>query len=112
MTDVPSPSGLSETAQAWFTRMCDEFDFQDDPAGLELLTAAAWQLERMQQARAALAETGLCVKDRFDQVREHPAAAAERAASNLFRLLCRELGVGDGDDEKPRMERNVRNGKA
>jgi len=100
------PTGLPAEARKWFVAMTAEYDFSDDPGGLELLRSAAWQLARMIEARKAIKADGLIVQDRFGQQKEHPAAATERSAANQFRLHCRELGIGDGSDESARLPRS------
>lgn len=104
-TAISPPEGLPEAAERWFRRMVDVYAFQDDPGGTELLVAAAWQLARMVEARAEISEKGVIVKDRFGQDRENPAIGVERAASNQFRLLCREMGISDSSDEVARIAR-------
>ena len=99
------PKGLKGDARKWFLEMCTAFDFADDPAGLELLRAAAVQLLRIEQARAAIGRDGVVVEDRFGKPREHPAAVTERAATNTFRLLIRELGLQSVAEEAPRLPR-------
>jgi phage terminase small subunit len=87
------PRFLRGTAKAWWAEMVVAYDFADDPGGRTLLTAAATQLQRSEEARTQIAKDGLCLPDRFGIMREHPCAVSERAATNLFRLLTRELGL-------------------
>lgn len=103
---VKPPKGLPYEVREWFKRMTAEYDFADDPGGLQILHSAAWQLARMVECRSQLKADGMFVSDRFGQPKEHPAAISERAASNQFRLLCRELGISDGSDESARIPRN------
>ena len=85
--------------------MVAEFEF-DDPNSFELLHAAAIQIGRSEYCRDLIAKEGGVVRDRWDQPKEHPAVSMERQASNLFRLLTRELGVTGGTDEAARIPRN------
>ena len=99
------PEWLSEASRTWFQTMTATFDFDTDPSGLRLLEAAAAQLDRLAVLRECLADAGPLVQDRFGQLKENPAAAAERSASNTLRLLLRELDLSDGDDESHRIPR-------
>ncbi len=94
------PRYVKGAAKRWWLSMIEAFDFGDDPAGQRLLTEAAVQLARCEEAREQISKDGLCVTDRFGKVREHPAAVTERAASNLFRLFVRELGLQAGADSE------------
>ncbi len=101
---INPPSWLSGASQDWFREMTDLYDFSD-PAALRLLEAAGAQLDRLAVLRECLADTGPMVHDRFGQLRENPAASAERAASNTLRLLLREMDLSDGTDEAARLPR-------
>ena len=59
-----------------------------DPAALVILDSACRALMRARQAQRLLARDGLVVRDRWKQVRPHPAAAIERdAKADLLRSL-------------------------
>lgn len=103
-TKPAKPPQVCRPAVNWQKQMVVEFEFAD-PASLELLGAATIQLERMLNLRERIEADGEIVLDRFGCPRPHPAVAMERQASNLFRLLCRDLGVSVADDEIARIPR-------
>lgn len=104
MKKTQKPTEIPAVVAAWRKQMVAGFEFSD-PASLELLDAAAVQLERMLDLRARIEAEGVVFVDRFGQPRQHPAVAMERQSANLFRLLCRDLGVSCGDDEAARIPR-------
>lgn len=99
------PEHLSGNARTWWAAMIEEFDFADDPAGLAMLTSAAVQLQRLNAYGEAIRRKGVIITDRFGMPKENPACVGERAAGNLFRLLCRELGIDPDNGEAPRAPR-------
>jgi phage terminase small subunit len=102
----PDPH-LKGTAKAWWLDMLATYrDLDTDPDALRLLTEAAIQFQRAEEARKAIAQEGVVVSDRFGYPRENPAVAIERQATNLARLLVRELGlVSDNPNEAARLPR-------
>lgn len=99
------PEGLRGDAREWWQAMVDSYDFDDDPAGLQILTSAAIQLQRAEQARAVICKEGVTTQDRFGYAKENPACVAERASLNVFRLLVRELALGPAADDDGRLPR-------
>jgi hypothetical protein len=85
----PAPAHLSERCKTLWRGMVRHYEL--DAAGLELLMLALEALDRCEQARETLATDGVYLKDRFGQLRAHPAVAVERdsriAAARLFREL-------------------------
>jgi hypothetical protein len=102
-TTVTPPESLSAASREWFEQMATAYDFSD-PAGQQLLVAAAFQLERLSTCRESIADAGPLIRDRFGQLKPHPGLVEERAASNLLRLLIREMGLND-EPEDPRIGR-------
>jgi phage terminase small subunit len=94
----PSPGHLSETMQAWWTKVVADYDL--DAHHLKLLEAAADAWDRMSTARAELLRDGLTVKGRYDRV-PHPAVNIERDSRLSFARLVRELDL----DADPPLER-------
>jgi len=72
---------------------------------LRLLESACGCWDRVTEARAALRKDGAFVPDRFGQLKEHPAAKAERDNKILLMRLVRELGLDLTTDEAPRARR-------
>lgn len=96
---IQPPECIQGRPREWWTSMVEAYAFDDEPHAIALLTQAAVQLQRIEQFRAAIDSDGVVIQDRFECVKEHPAAAAERAATNLFRLLVRELGIMPANDD-------------
>lgn len=73
------PKHLAATGKRLWTSVLSEFTV-DDAAGLALLRAACEAADRADQARRRIAREGAVVKDRFGQLKAHPAVAIERDA--------------------------------
>lgn len=100
MTTRPQPpKHLSPTARAWWREVVNTFEIE--PHSLPTLTLAATALDRAEQARTALADGALTLKDRFGNARARPEIAIERNAMIAFARLTRELGL-DAGEEAPR----------
>jgi phage terminase small subunit len=101
---MKAPSHLKPPTRRWVDSIVSEYELESHH--LKLLVAAAEAWDRGQEARAILADEGLCTTDRFGQRRAHPAAGIERDAKGLFARLIRELGLdvdGPGDCRPPRI---------
>ena len=108
MAKMPTPTHLKGRAKKWFRSMVDAYlGFDSEPNAVSILQAAAEQLQRADQYRESIEKRGLMIDDRFGQPKENPAAVGERAAANLHRLLCRELGLEPAAEEKIRLPRVV-----
>jgi len=94
------PKHLSDAARKWFRETAKQFEFETS-AEWELLTQAAGCLHRIEQARAAIEEHGLCVPTAADGVKPNPACGIERDNRILFSRIVRELRLNDNqtDDE-------------
>jgi len=100
------PPQLTGRARAWWLEMHEAYEgFDVDPSARELLTSAAVQLQRAEQARKVIEQLGVVYSDRFDRPKENPACTTERAAMNLHRLLIRELGLQAVESESIRLPR-------
>lgn len=73
----PAPADLSPAAVAWWKRLHAEFDLEDTAAAF-LLETALRAFDRMNQAGELIAEHGVCVTDRYQQLKPNPAVSAER----------------------------------
>ena len=85
------PKNLGKTGRNYWKTVATEFQVPEDRA--DLLAAACVQLDRAAQAREAIARDGLTVRDKYDQVKIHPAVECERQAHLAFLRLQRELGL-------------------
>lgn len=63
---------------------------------VKLLTLLCEALDRGEHARETIAASGAYVRDRFGQLKAHPAVAVERDARIAVARLTRELDL-DGD---------------
>ena len=81
----------------------------DDPPARELLRLACEALDRAGQACEVLDAEGLTIRDRYGQVRPHPAASIEIQSRTAVARLLRELRVldppADDDGRVPRLGR-------
>jgi phage terminase small subunit len=81
-----APAGYSAEAQRLWRDVLTEWAL--DPAALVILDAACRALMRVRQAQRLLTRDGLVVRDRWKQIKLHPAAAIERdAKATLLRSL-------------------------
>lgn len=100
MAKTPKPTTLDvlPAAAQFRTDMLSQFEI-DDAAGLAILDSATVQLSRMLDARERIAADGPVIKDRFGQLKPHPALGIESRAGSAFRMLLRELGVCEGPEQ-------------
>lgn len=87
----PPPRHLSAEAKALWKRIVTEFGLVDSP-GVALLTAGLEAHDRMREAQAAIAKDGATFRDRFGQLRAHPAVAIERDCRDAWMRAIRQLG--------------------
>ena len=69
-----------------------EFDISDQ-AGLEILDRAVESFCRMRQAESIIDDEGLTVRNRFNEIKEHPALNTERKARAQFLLAIKQLNL-------------------
>jgi P27 family predicted phage terminase small subunit len=85
------PKKLSREAKAWWSKIVGTWDL-DDP-GLMLLESALEAFDTMRDAQAMLAKDGAVVKDRFGQLKSHPACLIERDAKGTLLRTMRALNL-------------------
>jgi hypothetical protein len=83
------PEYLNQGSRRWFEKMTEIWAFGQDE--VELLAQAATQLERIEQARASIAEQGPLIQNRYGNMVASPAVEVERRASETFARLVRQL---------------------
>lgn len=89
---IPEPPvELACAGLAFWRRVQEEFEME--PHHLDLLASACQQLDRAAAAAAVIEAEGVTAKDRFGQVKTHPAVDIERNAHLAFCRLQRELGL-------------------
>lgn len=69
----------TESKRIW-RRIAADFDLWANDAAMVTLRLAMEARDRCEQARQRLAKDGIVAKDRFGQLRPHPACCAARAA--------------------------------
>jgi P27 family predicted phage terminase small subunit len=87
----PAPPHLSAESQRWWRQIVRLYELE--PHHLRLLQSACECWDRVLQARAAIERDGPYYRDRFEQIRPHPALAEERASKTLMARLLRELAL-------------------
>jgi P27 family predicted phage terminase small subunit len=93
--EIKPPKDLILEAKRLFTQIRDEYGISD-ATGIHYLTTACRHFGRMRTAQAILAKDGPVIRDRFGELRQHPAATVERDASasmiKAFRALNLDIG--------------------
>lgn len=87
----------------WIYRIQRNWDLEERHIRLLILAGEAW--DRGQEARERIAAEGMTVKDRFEQLKPHPAVAIERDSRISFARLLREVGLDLAEAEPPRPPR-------
>lgn len=87
-----APKGLSAAARAWWRRLHDEFDL-DDEAAKFLLESALRAFDRMREAAAVLDEHGVVVTDKFGQLKPNPACTVERDCRAAMLMAFKQLNL-------------------
>jgi len=80
---------LQPQTQRWITDLVRNFTFE--PVQLKLLILAGEAHERTNEARERIAKDGICIEDRFGQLKRHPAVQIERDSRSAFSKLMRQL---------------------
>jgi P27 family predicted phage terminase small subunit len=92
---IKPPEHLTAAAKKLWRTIVDEVEL-DGPA-LLLLTTMCEMHDRMNQARAVLKREGILAKDRFGQLKPHPACSIERDSAAAMMRAWRLLGF----DQQP-----------
>jgi hypothetical protein len=87
-----SPKGLSAEALRLFRETAEQYGLDDAPS-LVLLTNACLALMRLRKAEAIVEREGSVYRDRFNQWKQHPAAARVDAENLTLQRSLRELGI-------------------
>lgn len=89
---MKSSTNLSPDAQAWWDKIKSEYGIADQ-AGLLLLQSALEAFDRMKQAQATIEEHGICIVDRYDQLKSNPACAVERDSRSQMIQALKSLNL-------------------
>jgi len=97
-----APSHLTATSRKLWDSLVERYDL--DPEELATLTLALESLDQAATARRRLKDDGQYVKDRFKQLKAHPANAVFRDASATYRQLMTMLGIPaeEVDEDQPK----------
>ena len=100
---LQAPRHLSPASRKLFRQLAGDYELDREPHALETLRLACEALDRCSEAREVLAAEGVIVRDRFGQVRAHPAVAIERDSRLAVLRGFRELALEGGtpDDVRP-----------
>src|SRR5687768_11554750 len=85
------PPNLSREAKAWWRKINSEWALDD--SSLLILESAFESFDRMRQAQEIIAIEGIVIKDRFDQIKQHPATLVERDAKAAMVRQIKALGL-------------------
>ena len=96
------PKVLSTEAKAIWKKIAEAWQLDD--AGFIILQQGLEAFDRMRQAQGIIAAEGMVIKDRFDQLKQHPAFLCERDSRNAMMKAFKQLNVSDlpknhGSDE-------------
>jgi P27 family predicted phage terminase small subunit len=94
-----SPAYLRPETRQWWNQVVDGFELEPHHVRLLTLAASAW--DRAEEARERVKKDGAYLKDRFGQLRAHPAVAVERDCMVAFARLLRELALDAGEPDRP-----------
>jgi P27 family predicted phage terminase small subunit len=86
------PKSLSAEARRRWTSIRNEYDIVD-PGGLLILDSGLEAFDRMRQAQRRLKREGLTTKDRFGQVKAHPATVIERDSRAAMLAALKQLNL-------------------
>jgi len=96
-----APAHLRPETRKWWLSVVSLWELEEHH--VHLLTNAAEALDRIAEARSAIAADGAYFVDRFGARKPHPALATERDNRALFARLLRELDLdGSAAPEPPR----------
>lgn len=91
-TDNPAPKDLSTAARGWWKRLHSEFDLSDEAAKF-LLESALRAFDRMNEAAALIEKHGVCITDRYQQLKPNPAVNVERDARAAMLMAFKQLNL-------------------
>ena len=86
-----APKELNKESAAWWLTCTKEFDLKTG-GELQVLTEAAFSLDRIAQCRTVLKKDGLFTEGARGLV-AHPATRLEQQHRSLVLQACRQLGI-------------------
>ena len=91
MTRPRAPKHLCPKTRRWWSSVVNEWQLEDHHKKLLTLAAESW--DRIAEAQEQITIDGVYIKDRFGQLKPHPALAVERQEKICFARLLRELDL-------------------
>ena len=88
---MTAPKHLAPDTRKWWRSVTESYELE--PHHVRLLTLASQAWDRAEEAREALAESGIVYEDRFGQPRARPEVGIERDNRLAFARLLRELDL-------------------
>jgi P27 family predicted phage terminase small subunit len=85
------PKHLSPSSKKWFREVVTTWALEEHHR--RLLVGACEALDRAAEARKAIETDGPYFKNRFGEVRKHPAIGVERDSMAVFARFLRELAL-------------------
>ena len=89
---IPASSNLEEAGRRFWNQVSVDFELSESH-DLERLKMACRCLDDIEVAEDILRKEGHFLRDRFEQVKEHPGCKAIRDNKVLFCRIIRELGL-------------------
>ena len=90
---IPKPPATLKAAGRKFWNISQRELEIDEQHVIERFTMACKCLDEIAEYEKTLEAEGRFIRDRFEQIREHPAAKAIRENKVLFCRIIRELGL-------------------
>jgi P27 family predicted phage terminase small subunit len=94
------PKHLSRKTKGLYRRVLEEYELE--PHHTRILQLLCEALDRAEDAQRVIDEDGITTKDRFGQLKPHPAVAIKRDAEVAAARLLRELDLEGEPDPSPR----------
>jgi phage terminase small subunit len=82
---------LSKSSRRFFTKILNNYELEAQH--LVILSQACQCLDRIEEARLQIEKEGICVNDKFNNPKPHPALKIETTEKITFIRLIRELGL-------------------
>lgn len=94
-----APTHLRPETRVWWRSVLSEWDLESHDQ--RVLTAACECWDRGIQAREAIERDGAYLRDRFGQLKAHPALSVERLEKLAFARLLKALDLEDVEPPTP-----------
>ncbi len=92
MKTPKAPAGLREAGKRFWKITHAELELEENHV-LQRLIMLCKTLDELAEDEEVVKREGRFIKDRFGQVKEHPASRAVRENKTLFCRIVRELGL-------------------